>query len=187
MVRTLSHEAREKMLEAAAGVVREVGVAGFTVDEVARRSGVAKTTIYRHFPDPKQMLVASLDRVLVPPPVPDTGSLSGDLLAYLTSVRPLFVSDQLRTLFFEIYAAAMRDPELREMQRALIAGRAGPTMAIYENARARGELAPDIDYPTLVENVQGPLISRSMSRPSALTDAGIAAMADRMLVALTSR
>lgn len=184
MARTLSEEARAKMVRSAADVVLDAGVARFSIDEVARRSGVAKTTIYRHFPGAKQLLVAALDEVMAPPPVPDTGSLRGDLLAYLGSVRPMFADDTLRILFFEIYVAAARDAELRELRRALLAGRTGPTMAIFENARARGELAPDVDYPTLLDIVQGPLVVRSLARPETLGEVDLEALADRMLAVL---
>ena len=185
MGRTLSETAREKMLEAATEVVLDSGVAGFSIDEAARRSGVAKTTIYRHFPNAKEFLVAALDRALDPPPLPDEGTLRSDLVAYLTSVRPLFVDPRLRTLYFEIYAASTRDPELRELQAAMLARRAGPTRALFDHALARDELAPGIGYPDLLEIVQGPLVFRAMSRPDRLDDAGIAEMVERMLVLLT--
>ena len=113
MARSLSEAARAKMLGAAADLVLDAGVDGFSVDEVARRSGVAKTTIYRHFPSAKELLVAALDRIMTAPPTPDTGSLREDLLEYLASVRPTFADVALRNLFFEIYSASARDPELR--------------------------------------------------------------------------
>jgi AcrR family transcriptional regulator len=186
MARALSDVARTKMLRAATDLVLEAGVDRFSVDEVARRSGVAKTTIYRHFPSAKELLVAALDRTMAAPPTPDTGSLRQDLLEYLASVRPGFADVTLRNLFFDIYSASARDPELRALQQALMRGRAGPTMAIFENARARGELSPDIDYPTLAEIVQGPFILRSMFRPETLADVDLEALADRMLTALTA-
>ena len=114
MARSLSEAARTKMLRAAADLVLDRGVDRFSVDEVARRSGVAKTTIYRHFPSAKELLVAALDRVMEAPPTPDTGSLRQDLLEYLASVRPTFADVALRNLFFEIYSASARDPELRD-------------------------------------------------------------------------
>jgi AcrR family transcriptional regulator len=172
------------MLGAAAEVVLDSGVHGFSIDEVARRSGVAKTTIYRHFPGPKELLVAALDRIMTPPPTPDTGSLRGDLVEYLASVRPTFADAALRTVFFEVYAAAARDPHLAALHRSLMRARSGPTRAIYDHALARGEIAPDIDYPTMLEIVQGPLILRSMFRPRALGDGDLAALVDRMLTAL---
>jgi AcrR family transcriptional regulator len=186
MPRGLSDTARAKMLDAAAQVVLDTGVPGFTVDEVARLSGVAKTTIYRHFPNPKQLLVAALDRVMTAPPTPHTGSLRGDVLAYLEAVRPGFADLNLRTVFFEIFVAAARDPELRELHQALLLARSGPTLAIYEHARDRGELRPDIDYPTLLEVVQGPFVVRALTRPATLADLDLEALTDRILTVLTS-
>ena len=110
MVRSLSEAARTKMLAAATDLVLDRGVDRFSVDEVARRSGVAKTTIYRHFASAKELLVAALDRAMAAPPTPDTGSLRPDLLEYLASVRPGFADVPLRNLFFEIYTASARDP-----------------------------------------------------------------------------
>lgn len=169
------------MLDAAADVVLAVGVHGFTIDEVSRRSGVAKTTIYRHFAEPRELLIAALDQVMTPPPIPDTGSLRGDLLEYLTSVRPTFSDAALRTVFFEIFVAAARDPQLRALRHSMMRSREGPTRTIYDNARARGEIAPDIGYPTMLEIVQAPFIARSILRPEALIDVDLEELTDRML------
>jgi AcrR family transcriptional regulator len=174
------------MLGAATDLVLDAGVGGFSVDEVARRSGVAKTTIYRHFQSVKELLVATLDRVMTAPPTPDTGSLRADLLEYLASVRPTFADARVRTLFFEIYSAAARDPELRELHQSLMLRRAGPTTAIFDHARSRGELAPDIDYATMLEIVQGPFVMRSLTRPETLAGVDLEALADRMLTVLTA-
>jgi AcrR family transcriptional regulator len=172
------------MLEATTDLVLADGVHAFTVDEVARRSGVAKTTIYRHFPSAKELLVAALDGIMTAPPTPDTGSLRDDLLDYLAHVRPTFADAGLRTAFFEIYAAAARDPDLRRLHQSLMRARSGPTRTIFDNARARGEISPDIDYPTMLEIVQGPFILRSMFRPDALVEVDLEALADRMLTVL---
>ena len=65
-------------------------------------------------------------------------------------------------------------------------GRTGPTRAIFENARARGELPSDLDYATMAEIVQGPFIVRSMSRPETLADVDLEDLADRLLADLTT-
>lgn len=173
------------MLDAAAAVVLATGVHGFTIEAVAARSRVAKTTIYRHFADPRQLLVAALDQIMTPPPVPDTGSLRGDLVEYLTSVRPTFADDALRTVFFEIFTAAARDPDLHTLHDALLRARSAPTRTIFDNARSRSELAPGLDYLDMLEIVQGPFVVRSMVRPDAIADVDIEELVDRMLPALT--
>ena len=60
-----SERARAEVLEAAADLVAEVGVERATIEEIAARSGVAKTTIYRHWPS-KQALVVDAVRGVLP-------------------------------------------------------------------------------------------------------------------------
>jgi AcrR family transcriptional regulator len=184
MPRTLSDEARTTMLTATGELVREAGIAAFSIDELARRSGVAKTTIYRHFPDTRDLLVAALDALMPAPPTPDTGSLRGDLVAYLRSVRPTFADAGLRTVFFEIHVAASRDADLGRRLHRLLRDRAGPTRTIHEHARRRGELT--VDYPTMLEVVQGPFVVRSLQRPSSIAALDLERLADRMVAALTT-
>ena len=181
MPRLLSDSARAKMLRAAADVVVDAGIGRFAIDEVARRSGVAKTTIYRHFPDAKALLVAALDKAMVAPTTPDTGSLRSDLLDYLDNVRPHFADRRMRTLFFELFIAAERDRELRRLGDELLRARAAPTAAIFDNARARGELAAGVDYLTMLDIVQGWLVLRSLTRPESLATLDLDAMVDRMI------
>lgn len=172
------------MLDTATELVLAVGVHGFTIDEVARQSGVARTTIYRHFREPRELLVAALDRVMTAPPTPDTGSLRGDLTAYLASVRENFADAALRTVFFEIYVAAARDPELRSLYQSLLRARIVPTLTIYDNGRARHEISADIDYPTMLDIVQGPFVVRSLMRPDTLAEIDLDAIVERMARAL---
>lgn len=169
------------MLRAAADLLLAEGVPGFSIEEVARRSGVAKTTIYRHFPARHDLLIEALDSAIPVPITPDTGSLRDDLLAFLPSVLPIFADTAVRAVFFDLWSAGVRDPELEDRQRQMLAGRAGPTLAIYHHARQRGEIAPEIDYPTAVEIIEGPFIVRSLTRPESLAQIDIEELVDRML------
>jgi AcrR family transcriptional regulator len=184
MTRPPSSAARTKMLKAALELVLEHGVNAFSIDEVARRSGVAKTTIYRHFATKNELIVASLDGAIPIPAIPDTGSLRGDLLEFLSTVLPIFKDRTVTRLFFDIYAAAARDPELRKLQQSMMRGRALPTLTIFQRGQARGEISPNFDYPTAMEIMEGPFIIRSMFRPEALTDATLESLVERILTSL---
>ncbi|MDX2380683.1 MAG: TetR/AcrR family transcriptional regulator [Acidimicrobiia bacterium] len=181
MGRPLSDEARERMLRAALEVVVEIGVPGFTIDEVARRSGVAKTTIYRHFDSRNDLLVAALDGSMSVPATPDTGSLRDDLVEFLTSVRPIFADPIVRALFLDLLAASARDPELAAMQQGMMAQRSGPTRVIYERAKRRGDISPDIGYVEAFDIMEGPFILGSLFRPRSLEHVDIEALVDKML------
>jgi AcrR family transcriptional regulator len=187
MGRPLSDEARERMLAAALEIVLDVGVHDFTIDEVARRSGVAKTTIYRHFESRNELLVAALDGSMLVPSTPDTGSLRGDLVDFLASVRPIFADPVVRALYLDIMSASARDHELAAMQQGMMARRSGPTRRIYERARERGEIGADVDYLAAFDIIEGPFILWSLFRPAALEAVDIEQLVDGMLPQLKGR
>jgi AcrR family transcriptional regulator len=80
---------RERVLTTTFELLGESGVGGFSVDEVARRSGVAKTTIYRHWPSREALVIDACSRITDEQHVPDTGSLEGDVTAILTNIGQL--------------------------------------------------------------------------------------------------
>ena len=82
MARPRSEEARRKALAAAVDVIVDKGVGDLTIEEVALRSGVAKTTIYRHWPERASLIIDTVRSCFEHVSTPDTGSLRGDLEAY---------------------------------------------------------------------------------------------------------
>jgi AcrR family transcriptional regulator len=80
MPRPLSTSARAKLLEAARELVAEGGPAAVTVDAVAKRSGVAKTTLYRHFENGHDLIITALRDLPASIETPDTGDLRDDLV-----------------------------------------------------------------------------------------------------------
>ena len=158
------------MLRVAAQVALEVGIHRFSVNEVSSRSGIARTTISRHFPTREELLVAALDEVIPVPPTPDTGSLRDDLAEFLSALIPVFADRRIRSLFLDILAAAGRDPALEDLQRAMMRRREGPSRAIYERGRSRGEIADDIDYEDFFLTIEAPLVMRGLGPPGALDE-----------------
>ena len=61
MARPRSDEARRKALDAASDLIVDKGVVNLTIEEVAARSGVAKTTIYRHWPERASLIVDTVN------------------------------------------------------------------------------------------------------------------------------
>lgn len=172
------------MLAAVRDLAWSDGLAAVSIDEVARRSGVAKTTLYRHFGTKQALLVAALDDLIEPPTAPDTGSLERDLVALLESVLPIFRDRDIRALSLEIAAAAARDAALDELFGAFFGGRMGPLLSVVERAVARGELAPGLEPEVAIEIIEGPLIARSMIDPARLDDVPIEQLAERAAVEL---
>src|SRR3954470_11548461 len=82
MARPRSEAARRKALAAATDLIVEKGVANLTIEEVATRSGVAKTTIYRHWPERTGLILDTVSACFAEVETPDTGTLRGDLEAF---------------------------------------------------------------------------------------------------------
>ncbi len=164
MARPLSLEARTKALDAAQTVVAEVGVDGFTMDEVVRRSGVAKTTLYRHWETSNHLLVSALDCMVAPLPTPDTGTFKGDLEAFLDAVLTLINDDNTVNLVLSVLRAAADDDDLARVHEDMMQERMRPIIEVIERAKARGEIDASIETELALDLIEGPIFSRRMMR-----------------------
>lgn len=163
MPRPLSSAARQKAIDAGAELLAEAGIEGFTVDEVARRSGVAKTTLYRHWSSGNELLMAALDCHVERIPSPDTGTLHGDLVALFDTMRQIIDTEGNRQLLLDMMSAAARDPELEQIKSAMMAERTHPIAQIIERAVGRGEIEPiDLDRADMF--IHGPFMARTLLR-----------------------
>lgn len=181
MARTRSERAREAALAAAQEVLADASVDGFTVEEVARRSGVAKTTIYRHWTNGNALLLEAMDCMVTPFPTPNTGSLDGDLRTFLGHVLAAVGDPGLTRNMLHVMAAAADDEAIAEIHRQMMAERMGPIRTILDLARARGEIRDDVDPDLLVDLVEGPFFIRKMVRREPI-DADVIDQIVRVLV-----
>lgn len=168
MARTRSEEARQKVIEAAQAVLGGSGVDGFTVEEVAKRSGVAKTTIYRHFPTGNELMISALDCMVQTFPTPNTGSLRGDLEAFMSHVLPIVSDPAISQAMLGVIAASATDPEMAEIHQSMMAERMGPIVTIIDLAKGRGELPADLDIELVLDFIEGPFFMRKMIRRQAI-------------------
>lgn len=146
------------------------GWRGTTVERVAERAGIARTTIYRRHGSVHGMLPLLMGDVYVQVPAPDSGSLRGDLVALMRDV-----------------AAVWRDPAHVQYLRALVAAqhenaglalayhqqfehRRPATSAIIAHALERGDLAPDTDGDLLLDLLAGIVAQRVLLRRLPLPD-----------------
>src|SRR5690349_22649216 len=102
---------RERVLAASFDLLSEGGVGGFSVDEVSRRSGVAKTTIYRHWPSREALVLEAAARISAQEPVPDTGTLEDDLTALLESLGAKLTSARWSSVVPSLVDVAERDAD----------------------------------------------------------------------------
>jgi AcrR family transcriptional regulator len=178
---TRSARARQAVLQATADLVAEVGVERTTIDEIAIRSGVAKTTIYRHFASKEVLVVEAVHACTSLPIVTDTGSLRDDLISCFSGITKASYDGRLGDMMLSLMDAAQRDPELDRLVRAHTDQRRRFATTVIERAVARGDLPSDVDVDLLVTLVAGPLVYTKLVRRQRVTDELVAAVVDTVL------
>src|SRR5208283_2797085 len=103
-------------------IVVQKGVAAFTINEVVNRTGVALSTIYRHWRSRDELLAEAIIFAAAPRSVPNTGSTRRDLVEFLSS-RSRHLADHwdvhLQTLP-GIVEAGRRNPEIAGAVTAVV-------------------------------------------------------------------
>jgi AcrR family transcriptional regulator len=111
--RPRSRQADEAILEAGRQLVAEVGYSRMSMDQVARRAGVGKDTLYRRWPS-KLVLVRDgiLRSAMEAVPVPKTDDPRRDLVVYLTRVAEFGITTTFGSVVAGMVGEAYRNPEL---------------------------------------------------------------------------
>lgn len=186
MARPRSEEARRRTITATVDALLELGVDGLTVEEVAARSGVAKSTIYRHFGSREHLLAEAVRSRIVAQPTPDSGSLAEDLTDLFTRYDASEETKRLNQLFPLLLDAARRDPAIAEVMDVLLAERQRPMRTVLKLAQARGEIDPELDLDIAVAMLIGPFTYRRMIQGGEITDDFVATVVPGGIAALRS-
>jgi AcrR family transcriptional regulator len=150
---------KQEVLAATHELLVQSGLSGVSVDEVSRRSGVAKTTIYRHWPSRTALLLEACRRLSARPKAPDTGSLKGDL-----EVLAVTIANRLRqpwsTVLPSIIDAGERDKEVAQLHSKIHAEMRNAFVVVLERGLRRGDI-PEGEYPSeIITAILGPLFYR---------------------------
>jgi AcrR family transcriptional regulator len=156
VARPRSEEARRAALEATLDLALENGIEAVTFEDVAARSGVAKTTLYRHFGSKQAMVVEATRSCFAVQATPDTGDLVKDLQLILEHGKQVDEERRVPDLIPALVAAGDRDEELRTLVAEMLEERRRPIRTVLQLAQLRGEIGRDLDLDLLV----GPIIMR---------------------------
>jgi AcrR family transcriptional regulator len=160
--RPRSERTEQAILEAAAQLLDESGLAAMTMEEVAARAGVGKASIYRRWHSKGALaLDAFLLEFLEGQPVRDTGSLRGDLLAAVRNWIRTVNGTPAGRILSGLIAEVQNDPRLAAEWRERFVGRVREERRpVIDRAVARGEIPRGSDPDLLLDMLYGPLYHR---------------------------
>jgi AcrR family transcriptional regulator len=163
MARTPSSEAHEKVLSAAGALIGERGVNGFSMDSIARLSGVSKATIYKHWPDKEALCLETAKRLAGVIPSFDSGNPREDLIALLQHLARRKKAPAWSRIWPRLMAYCVNNPAFgRRLKRYVVEPQRLQLKRILESAANRGELIPDLDTDISLSLLAGPIYHCAM-------------------------
>jgi AcrR family transcriptional regulator len=179
-----SARVREAVLTATLQAVAEHGAGAVSIGEIARAAGVHETSIYRRWQTKEHLLLdALLEYSEAEIPIPDTGSLREDLVAFATSVAA-YLDSPLGRALAQAMAAAGGDDTLAAGRAQFWKSRVDLAGAMIERAKDRGEVPTDFDAAAALELVVAPLHFRALLTHQAIDKRAIGDIIDALLAGL---
>ncbi|WP_274564818.1 TetR/AcrR family transcriptional regulator [Streptomyces spiramyceticus] len=148
--------AHQAILTSTIELVTELGYAATSVGAVAARAGVGKDTIYRRWSGKAELVYEAVFTETEAAPVPDTGSLTGDLTALLESLIHEFTAPAAAAALPGLLADFAAGPELQARIRSQFLAPAKESLvAVFERAVRRGETDPSVPVDLVLDTLAG--------------------------------
>jgi AcrR family transcriptional regulator len=170
------------ILEATLELLAEDGFGGVSIEAVAARAGVGKTTVYRRWPSKIPLVVDALIQLKMPASVviPEEMTTREALIRVLSELMRSHGNDQPDRILAGLVGAMSRDAELADAVRTgLLSKRSDFMFGLIERGIARGEIRPDVDVEVVADLLGGPIVLRKL-----ITDRPVTARLARQIVTL---
>ncbi|MEG3626651.1 TetR/AcrR family transcriptional regulator [Streptomyces poriticola] len=162
--RPRSAEVSRVIVRAALALLRERGPAGVTMEAVAQRSGVAKTTVYRRYRNRYELLRSSLAFV-EEIPEPPAGLPSRERLRNLLQQFRHGLEEVVGLRALAALLHGDEDPEFtRAFRETVLRPRLDVMIGTLRAGVAEGDLRADVDHETVVSMMAGSYIARSVTQ-----------------------
>ena len=171
-------QVRQRVLDATVSELIERGFGGLTVDGVAARSGVNKTTLYRRWGTRENLIVEAVEAFAVAQVhVPDSGSIDEDLRLWAHCILKTLTDPVSSALVRAVFGGAGESPPVRHLRHRFWLTRAELVTPIVQRAVDRGQLPADTDAEEVIRHVGAPLYYRLLvlAEPLTLEAADLAA------------
>jgi AcrR family transcriptional regulator len=178
--RPRSERAQTAVQAAVIALLDEVGYQQLTVEAVAARAGVGKTTIYRWWATKPALVIDALAASIAPAEVRLSGDSRRDVRDMLDRMSATDVGPTMAGALPVLVLESRRDPDSAQRLAALLGPRRAADSAVLLAATARGDLPPGVDVGLLVDAALGALLLRRL-RGEDPTESTLDALADLLL------
>jgi AcrR family transcriptional regulator len=160
---------RQSILEAVVRLIDEEGAASVTHQRVSQVAGVGRATVYRHWPEPVDLLLAALERTELRFMEPGPGSFVERVEVGLRRAAEQLNAPGIVGMAATILERAQWDPQTRALRARLVAAMQGNLRVAIAEAVAAGELTAAPPADVLFDQLLGPLWGRQLLRGEPIT------------------
>ena len=172
---------RRVIMGAALDLLGESGYGGLTIEAVAARAGVGKSTIYRHWPGKLELIEDAICTLKAQLAVPAGDSTRDRVILLLGQAAANVADSTWSTCLPAIIDAAERDPEVKAIHRRLTLERRQFLIDVLADGVARGEVSPDRDLALLADCLVGPIMVRRLLLHEPFNPEEVPALVDEVL------
>jgi AcrR family transcriptional regulator len=154
------------ILAAAMDLFVERGIEGMSIEQVAKRAGVAKLTVYRRWTSMEQLVAQAIEWVVEEHEWPSNAQIASGIPAEivestLEASADLAASPEFRALIARILGSSVSNPSLMATYwKHYILPRRQATAALLDNAKRAGTIAADTDIDVLIDMMAGAVMYR---------------------------
>ena len=165
--RPRSLKSHQAMLQATLELLAQVGYESMSIEAIAARAGIGKTTIYRRYRGKAELVADAIESTREEVQIPDTGSLDGDLDALIESAAAITLNLLGRQTIAMIISSASSNPEFSEIyQTQYLQPRRDAFSVVIERAKARQEIHPDFDPGLAFDLMSGIMLHSVIFQPT---------------------
>jgi AcrR family transcriptional regulator len=166
--RPRSKQSHQAMLQATLEVLAEVGFNRMSIEAIAARAGVGKTTIYRRYSGKEELLADAIESIRSEVIIPDTGCLDEDIEALIEQAANISLNPAGRQSVAMIMSSACSNAQFARIYwTKYLQPRRQAFAIVLERAKARGEISADLDPGLVFDAMSGIMLYALIFQPTA--------------------
>ena len=172
---------RRVILEAVLDELGAVGYGALTIEAVAARAGVGKSTIYRHWPGKLALVEDAFRTLKAQAVIPESGPIRERITTFLEQLAELVEASTYSACMPALIDAAERDPQVRAFHCDFSAERRAVLVDVLCGAVSNGELPADTNAELLADALVGPIVMRRLMSYEPFDPAQVPALVDQVM------
>ncbi|MDX2272180.1 MAG: TetR/AcrR family transcriptional regulator [Cyanobacteriota bacterium] len=165
--RPRSPQSHQAILQATLDLLAEVGFDAMSIDAIAARAGVGKTTIYRRYSGKEELVADAIESLRQDVVIPDTGQMGSDLDALIENAAQIMLSPLGRQTVAMIISSASNNSQFAQIYwTKYMQPRRQAFAVVLERAKARSEIRPDLDAGLVFDIMSGIMLFALIFQPT---------------------